>query len=269
MGSEQDEPITVVTALMLNMDSQWHPVSESIQRALEAAFGREDFSNYEIRGSALYRKIRKGDTTAQKLMLTLMGIPHQHLVPVFYGAVDRAGFRAFVRDLYEPSVIGRGSYPPDQDKRLLTPLDTFKEALNGCIETVDSYVHTAFPSEQVLWIHDRGRYDEDAKGKLKELRWVRSTFGDFMKLLHPGIYADESHVADTIYFGNSEESRALQLADVCCATITRQLRGDPVASPYYRVLQRQVATDGARPKFENAEQLIKRMKLPWLHKTGK
>jgi len=84
-----------------------------------------------------------------------------------------------------------------------------------------------------------------------------------------GLYAGNTHLADTIYFGNSEESRALQLADVCCATITRQLRGDPAALPYYRALRGQIVNDGARPEFEGAEQIIKRMKLPWYRNADK
>ncbi|MGH7913820.1 MAG: hypothetical protein ACREPW_04115 [Candidatus Binataceae bacterium] len=30
MGSEQQEPITVITAIMLNMDTQWHSVQHDL-----------------------------------------------------------------------------------------------------------------------------------------------------------------------------------------------------------------------------------------------
>jgi hypothetical protein len=60
------------------------------------------------------------------------------------------------------------------------------------------------------------------------------------------------HIIDTIYFGNSQESRALQLADVCCSTITRHLRGDPIATRYYKLLLKQMIL-ADRPQFENVE----------------
>ena len=51
----------------------------------------------------------------------------------------------------------------------------------------------------------------------------------------------------------------LQLADACCSTITRHLRGDPVADPYYELLKQQVVNDGNRPDYENAEMVWKNM----------
>jgi hypothetical protein len=48
------------------------------------------------------------------------------------------------------------------------------------------------------------------------------------------------HVIDTIYFGDSKESRALQLADVCNYVIRRHLVGKANAAPYYRLIEPQL-----------------------------
>lgn len=64
------------------------------------------------------------------------------------------------------------------------------------------------------------------------------------------------HVADMVYFGEGEESRALQLVDCCCATISRHLRGDPFVTPYYAILRGQIVHEGERPHYGNAEQII-------------
>ena len=248
IGSEKDEPITIVAALMLNIDSQWHAALELIEEILRTTLGRRDISRYEISGKKLYYKIGRNNPKAATMMSALMAVPGKCRMPIFYGAVDRAGFKFFLQQAFIPTVYKRSG----QDRPVL-PLDTFQEAMTQCIERVDSYVHTAFPMEQVLWIHDKGRYDDDAKWQLDHVRNLgASEIGALFRYLGKG-YLEKSHIVDTIYFGNSEESRALQLADVCCSTIIRHLRGDMDASPYYELLRRQIVNDGSRPEFENAE----------------
>jgi hypothetical protein len=161
IGSEKDEPLTVVTALMLNIDSQWRPVLESIEEALHEILDREDISTYEIRARNLYHQIRRDDPTAKALMSALMKIPQQHLVPVFYAAIDRAGYMYFMREIYTPSVYRERA--KERMDEVDAPLGTFGHALAECIGRVDTYVHTGFPAEQILWIHDKGKYDDDAK----------------------------------------------------------------------------------------------------------
>ena len=46
-----------------------------------------------------------------------------------------------------------------------------------------------------------------------------------------------AHIADTIYFGHSKESRALQLADLCATILALTLRGDPVVQPFTQLLR--------------------------------
>jgi hypothetical protein len=73
-------------------------------------------------------------------------------------------------------------------------------------------------------------------------------------------YAPTSHIVDTVYFGNSEESRAIQLADVCCATITRWLRNDAAVLPYYYLLQGQVLGAGISFRLEDVQRMAERAK---------
>jgi hypothetical protein len=243
---------------MLNVDSQWHPLLESIENTLRAILGVEDISKYEIKARNLYHRIRRGDPTAKALMSALMKIPSQHLVPVFYGAVDRAGYIYFMREIFSRSVYRERAEERMEDVR--PPMDTFGQAFAQCIGRVDSFVHAIFPAEQILWIHDKGRYDDGAKFQLGNVRALgASEIGSHFREVLDDYYLERSHVVDTIYFGDSRESRALQLADACCSTITRQLRGDPDADPYYELLKPQIANDGSRPEYENVEAVWKIM----------
>jgi hypothetical protein len=256
VGSEKDEPLTVVAALMLNIDSQWHPLLDSIESTLQSILGREDISTYEIKARLLYHQIGRDEPTAKALMAALMTLLHKHLVPVFYGAVDRAGYLYFMREIFIRSVYS--THAEERLKHVRPTLGAFGEALKLCINRVDSFVHTALPDEQVLWIHDKGKYDDAAKRELANVRGFGAS--ELGSLLREGLegYLEQSHIVDTIYFGNSRESRALQLADACCSTITRYLRGDAIAAPYYALLKQQVVNDGARPDYENEEEVSKK-----------
>jgi hypothetical protein len=72
----------------------------------------------------------------------------------------------------------------------------------------------------------------------------------------------DSHIADTIYFGASSDSRALQLADLCCSVITahlrvtydynRQKQPRRELAPYYSLISRQVVNDGTPPALSRS-----------------
>jgi hypothetical protein len=256
LGSEREEPHTVITALMLNIDVQWHPVLAMIEKSIRCFVGRGNISNFELKGHILYRKIRKGDRKAARLMRDLMAIPSQFLIPVFHSAVNRAGFSRFMKEVYIPTVRkGRGGEDP------IGARDTFSQALQGCAVLIDSYVHTTFKDEQILWIHDVGRYDKLAKDDLDHIRSLAGleVWRHVWRQMLGGPVPQQSHIIDTIYFGDSKESRALQLADVCCSTIARHLRAEPVAEEFYTILRPQIVNANARPEHEDIEKDILRM----------
>jgi Protein of unknown function (DUF3800) len=253
LGSEREEPHTVITALMLNIDVQWHPVFATIEKSIRRFVGRGNISNFELKGRLLYRKIRKGDRKAARLMRDLMEIPGQFLIPVFHSAVNRAGFSRFMKEVYIPTVRGgRGIEDP------IGASDTFSQALLGCMSLVDSYVHTTLRDEQILWIHDQGGYGDEAKDELDQIRSLANfeVWRHISRQMLGNPVPRRSHIIDTIYFCDSKASRALQLADVCCSTIARHLRGEPGAEEFYKILRPQIVNADARPEHENIEEAI-------------
>jgi hypothetical protein len=65
---------------------------------------------------------------------------------------------------------------------------------------------------------------------------------------------DKSLIVDTVYFGNAEHSIALQLADVCCSTVTLHLlekfyKWTPVVAPFYELIRPQIVTGDIVPTF--------------------
>lgn len=246
LGSIEEEPVTVVTALMFNLDSQWEPVEHDLFWLQNDTPNKKLLRNgYELHGKRLLSAVRRHSEEASSVLGSALKIPVKHLVPIFYGAVDRVGFEA-----------DRSKKPEDElgyrEKRL-TPYDV---AFDACLRRVDSYVHTAFPKERILWIAEHSGYEKSLQsGHL----WARATEkvtidGEEMDMVRS---AESSHLVDVLYFGNSEESRALQLADVCCSAITRTLLErhygilPAIAEPFYKIIQVQIVNDGTPPLFKS------------------
>jgi hypothetical protein len=248
-GNEQRNPSVVVTGLMLNMDSQWKPVRDEVECAIAETMHPSNLRRYAIHGKSLYHKIERDDAQAKDLMARLMRIPHRCLIPVFYAAVHRAGFRFQMKEFRQHSALA-DQYRP------------FRLAFQNCMQEVDNYIHTSYRSEEVLWIHDAGSLDGITKQSLRAWRDFLDEAAEDIRIMKearqipPRIQEHVSHVADMIYFGNDEESRALQLVDSCACTIARHLRGDPIASPYYEILKEQIVGEGERPSYENAEKIL-------------
>ena len=244
LGSIEEEPLTVVTALMFNLDSQWGPVERELVGIQSTTPSSLLKYGYELHGKRLFSQVKRGSDAAIIALLSVLKIPADHLVPVFYGAVDRAGFEADKSKKTDAELSYR--------QKRLTPYDV---AFDACLRRVESYVHTAFPKERILWIAEHSGHE---KGLQTSLLWARAT----EKVIIEGeeqemIRAESSHLADVIYFGNSEESRAIQLADVCCATITRALLEryygfrPLLAEVFYKTLQPQIVNDGTPPLFKS------------------
>ncbi len=224
-GNLKDEPITVVAAIMLNLDSQWESVDASLAQLP---------SRREFKGKGLYKDLRKNRhvTEADKILRLFLSIPVNHHIPIFFGAVDRASFARNKKGL-----LGVGSLASSH-----TVLDS---AFEHCFDQVDSYALSAFPRERVLWIAD---HNEPSEG---DIRQRHHWFNIGVAVDVPGLMglrpAKETHqprIVDTLYFGHSKHSRLLQLADICCSTIMLHLRKQLIAEPYYALIRRRVVHDG-------------------------
>jgi len=237
-GSVQTEPITVIAAIMLNVDSQWDDLEKYLNSVAPSP-------SFELKGSKLLHDCASNKTNisdnATRLLSALMAAPRKYLVPIFYGAVHREGYRrANARWMFN---IKEQSINEAQDY-----------AFYQCLERVDTYVHILLPDEKVLWIAD---------GPTPRERPMKGGLSFFQSLKQVGVNIEQmpgdrdtlrrenelSHVVDTLYFGDSKESRALQLADVCCSVITQYLLGNPLVTHYYRLIQPQIINHGSAPSY--------------------
>jgi hypothetical protein len=241
-GSIEKEPVTVVTAIMLNMESQWEPVERDlfvIQNYIPRKLLRY---GWEIHGKKLFEGIRRHIEEAEKSLPLLLNIPNIHRVPIFYGAVDRAGFDALPDN--SSLVNSRGNRNSAYDM-----------AFHSCVRRVESYIETTLHrGERALWIAEHSGYEKSLKNTLG---WAKAT--EAIRIedeVLDMVRQNPSCLVDTVYFGDSGDSLALQLADVCCSTITNFLLEQHygfqprIAEPYYRMIQGQIVNDGTPPQLK-------------------
>ncbi len=205
-----NKQVFVVAGVMLNMDSQWHKLVKHFNMLPEGWRERR-----EIKGARLLQDIRKErGPDSDRALRVMCQIPFNVGCPIFSGAVD-------------PLSVGD-----------LKPLDV---AFRMCMDAVDAYLETIAAREKILWIADTCA--EVARMKLIQGIQRTLTASTAQAVLGLGGQSFDSHLVDTVYFGDSHESRALQLADVCCSVISGHLLGDPVVKPYYEILRPRIVNE--------------------------
>lgn len=231
-NGSKDDPNTVVAAILVNFD-WWTELQEQLEGLIEAQ--GIDPATYEIKGTRLARDIRvarlhpsteheRRAVAAKAIWNGAMGLLYLHKVPVFGAAVNRAGFAELCK------------FPPQEpfiDREAVTPYMT---AFADCLTQVDRYVHTLLPHDEILWISDKaGDHENRLKNVLKGIRTIERKFD--LRQFDPRLPEPHIlHIKDTIYFGHSHESRGLQLADLCAATIAYHLRGETDIEDFHTLL---------------------------------
>ncbi|MGD0672714.1 MAG: DUF3800 domain-containing protein [Candidatus Binatus sp.] len=254
VGSIKTEPLTVVTAIVLNVDKQWEPVQDALYLA-EMDTPRKLLYKRQLKGSVLYGAVRKGISAASETLTEILSIPARERIGIFYGAVDRAGC---LRSLHKSSKSG-------------SPLAEYHAAFADCLDRVDTAAKIFAAGERVLWIaHRSDRQREPATTSShfwhKIFTEVRPRpnkapatitdegFAALMDSLVIEPTGKKSSIVDTVYFGNAENSIALQLADVCCSTVTLHLlekfyNWRPIVEPFYDLIRPQIMTGDIVPMF--------------------
>jgi hypothetical protein len=262
---DNSEPITVVTAIILNMDNQWEPIRDALtdirarmpRKLLNWKYG----SPGEIKGNLLFKGLRGklgktfDRTIAGERLAEILAIVPKHHIHVFHGAIDRAGRKNFVGN-FELAKFQQSES---------------QAAFHECLQRLEDFVYGFLPKEKILWIADHSGFENEIKHGLNVHRVIevmdlaeflkehnskkreedrKQGLGMMIKLLNDPEAA--SPIFDTIYFGHSHESLALQLADVCCSAITQHLLGQKDGTAFYQIIKPLTKTDGQKVIFSPA-----------------
>jgi hypothetical protein len=205
-------------------------------------------NNRSLKGKLLYSAVRREIAGADAILRAMLEVVATQRLLVFYGAVDRVEFENY-----------RGLLKITERDKTMTPLD---KAFEACFSIVDRTVRT-LTDEQILWIADRSDRERESATKdsllyhrLKEL--TLTAHGIIAGQSPIPLEAGVSRIADTVYFGSSKESVALQLADVCCSTVTLHLleegyKWSPIVQPYYEILRPSILNHGTPVLFPKSK----------------
>jgi hypothetical protein len=252
-------PNVVVEAVMLNLDVHWPALANDIEKIIRAQ--GPDPTRYELKGSALIKDLRKAkrdpseknlkfETQSSLIWAGCLLKLFEHGVPVFVSAVNKAGY-GIIQSLESLHDFGAGVNP----KRLFHNISSYMAAFSQCLREADNYIHAESPKEQLLWISDDAKqHESDLKEALRSIREFQ-----LMDLagLFPGLEYPEprfSGIADTVYFGDSKHSRALQLADLCATTASLHLQKEPLVEPFFKLLRPQIKNNFIAPLFLGLDQ---------------
>lgn len=240
----KDELLTVVTAILVNMDEQWHLIEPTFSKIRNGLPDNLLEGGRAVKGRILYGALRKNipeSPLARDALASILALPANLKIPIYYGAVEREGFAKFHSRVRTA----------DHEQRM-TEYDV---AFEQCLACVDNTVSALLPGERLLWIADRSdkQREPSTKTTLEMYRMLRQKHRLSRRVAAqqndaPLIPDHAICIADTIYFGNSKESVALQLADVCCSTITSHLlatwyRHKPIANEFYEIIRLQIMNE--------------------------
>ena len=208
--------VVVVAAVLINPDSQWDAVREDMDRLVREKVPEEKRSRFEFHAHNLFGQL--GRASNKNLLTGLLSIPFRRSLLIFWGAVNRKAFAE--------STAGKATDP--KHRAVLTQ----SLAFSLCAVRIENLMRSVIPGQKLLWIADNTRAGEAMKTTLKLCQ-------EFPIL--PDIpFTQLDHVIDTIYFGHSNESRGLQLADACNFVIRRHLIGKADIEPFYRLIETQI-----------------------------
>jgi hypothetical protein len=241
LGSIEKEPISVVTAIVMSMDKTWPALEAEMREIVRDTPESLLYKERELHGALLYSAARKEipeKEVAREILARTLAVTINEGIAIFYGAVDRKGWHEYATKT-RTTPLGES-----------TSMDAADRAFDACMAFVDRYASEK--DEHILWIADHSTPKRENTTKvglpwiqsLKDGGWDPLTF----KYIRPRY--DRVRIADAVYFGHSHESLALQLADVCCSTITLHLLEKfygwrPVAEPFYEMIRRGVFNDTA------------------------
>jgi len=265
-GMSGKDPLTVVTAILLNLDNQYEPLLKGIDEALITAFhdvGKA--TECEIKGDRLIDDLCSGREKAkyaEQLVPALLSLPFKHQFPIFYGAVDNKQFKAN-EEHYKAL---RESF-----RKILRKSPRISVSFGDCLRRVNTYVATAYPGEKYLWIHDQGgpifsaSHFEVEFYRVQEIIRTHLAGNGQQGISYGGgragftLPTPSIPIVDTVYFGDSANSRLLQLADLCCTTVTAHLLSTygyinsaekkACLASFYPLIKPQVINDGTSPIF--------------------
>lgn len=212
IGSEREEAITVVAAVIVHGDKQM-PLINAEAKRIRDNLPVEKRSNFEFKANAMFSHFRKfkDESSYSKMMTDFLTMMRNFEVPIHYCAVNRAKLEQQIKKADEIPIRGWTS-----------AVFTFI----ACLAFVAVWLEEQAPEEGGLCIADHSvsrKEMEAVVSYLREMGLIQKT-------------VPWNNIVDTIYFGDSKNSIGIQMADYANFFIRMHLAGDKQAEPFYQII---------------------------------
>jgi hypothetical protein len=225
------EPIAVVSAVIVDGDSQWRPIEADIDDIIGRFVPEEDREHFEFHAKALFsrdKSLTKGKWTRKLREDTLsafLGLIPKHELYVISTAVDRQGWE--------------NAFP--QDRRPKDGVMAAQDfAFSACLQTVNTWFQVAAPEEVGICIADQS----------DRWKWMKDLPRHYRRHLPKDyVHADQlliTNIVDSVYFGDSHDSIGVQLADACSFFVKRHLMKRENSEKFFHIFKKRVLIDGPR-----------------------
>lgn len=232
VGKKTAEPEVIVAGILLNVDTQYGPLSEYLYDMANNFIGSHrpsDFcfhAKHLFHGGKSYPLDKWSPENRRSILGHLLDIPKLFKLPVFFSRVDR-------------SLVA--SQDPNRNNAARRDTETIHaSAVLTCCSTVDHWVSTHLPHERVFFVHED--HPRDKKRVSTGIRVFGDRGAQLASKQHPQLdrlllkkLVDEPHYVE------KSGSSPLQVADACAFVLRRYFGGYADAHPYVERFASQIA----------------------------
>jgi len=228
----KQEPFIVIGGVMIDADRQMIPVEDHIQELVWKHIPEKDWVGFAFHASDLWHggPYFKRDNWPLKKRLEILAELAE--IPRQFGLVMVAGFQ-------ERALMRHHRFPPNTDDKT-KELAAYNNAMVRFCESVERFMRESAPDEITMLIAE----DRDTvRQLLKQWHIVYRDKDLVAGLLGPRLtYFPFERIRDTIHFAKKDESRHLQLADLCTFIFKRRLLKDEHIRPFYAAIKPRLIT---------------------------
>jgi hypothetical protein len=232
-GDEGLEPICVYAGVIVQPDEDWTDLEQTLKTIRDDEYQPRDSESFEFHACNLFEE-SKGNhpDRAYRTLMALLDVPRALELPIVCGAIDRRFTTEFMKGI-KPFAAN-----PKKELNKTTRDFRWNDAIPAfilCAQATELWFREFAANERCLLIADesdqptdRPTIDKDTK---IELRRIRN---------HPPYKHSLDHIINTVYFGDSRFSLAIQLADACAFFIKRHLMGRTDSDLYFGKIKEQI-----------------------------
>lgn len=227
---DKQVPFQVIGGPVLD-DKTYFNIQLALEQEIENLVPEEQWDDFEFHASDLFHGNppfnKLGPGKCSLLIEKALQWINQSQAQIIYGATDKQKLKRQLYQTADPADMAFQLYLDGLEKwfgaKILSGEDT-----KGLLICDDVRIHKA---------DDSRKEDIDRKGDIRSI--IERAFRRNKN--NPPHSRISLYLFDDIYFGNSKNSRGLQLADLCVYFIARHHAGKPDSEGFYNIIKDQIA----------------------------